>query len=620
MALYTRDSIERLREAVDMVELVSSKTDLRRVGTRWQGLCPFHDERSPSFNVNAEEKLYICFGCEAKGDSIRFVEETEGLDFREAVDVLAERFNVELQLEDEDPRAEERRRRRERLLKLLDRTARFYAAYLWEAQEAGKAREYLAGRGLSEQTLRDFRVGYAPSAWDKVTVKARELGFKPEELTAAGVAMTSRKDRDGLYDRFRGRIMFPLADARGRVLGFGARAMGEGRGPKYLNTSENELYHKGRQLFGIDLARGPAAKSGRIVVVEGYTDVLALHQAGIPEAVAIMGTALTQEQLAELGRAASLVVLALDADRSGQEAMLRAVRAAREKQLELQVVELPEEGGDPADLIASEGAEAFEQRLGDAIEVERFQLRRVVADADLDSPTGTDRAIEEARALIATTPDRSVLRDSLIREGADRFGVPENYLVPGPDDRPRRAPRDAGPNRSPAGAGPASDPGPQLLDGDPGPEWSPARASARPAGKDAAAGSPTAASLRPERRIHRCLPGQRRSRSRLSSGKLGAGHLSSDRRSPCAGISRSRTSKIPWLRCPRTIQRSGDSSAALLAEAEERGPATEAELQHQLPRPRAAARRSAKPRVRPSKAISSASASWPPLGRQSWAS
>ncbi|HEY6780378.1 MAG TPA: DNA primase, partial [Thermoleophilaceae bacterium] len=483
MALYTRDSIERLREAVDMVELVSSKTDLRRVGSRWQGLCPFHDERSPSFNVNADEKLYICFGCEAKGDSIRFVEETEGLDFREAVEVLAERFNVELQLEDEDPKAEERRRRRERLLKLLDRTSRFYAVYLWEAAEAAKAREYLAGRGLSEQTLRDFRVGYAPSAWDQVTVKAQELGFKPEELTAAGVAMTSRKDRGGLYDRFRGRIMFPLADARGRVLGFGARAMGEGRGPKYLNTSENELYHKGRQLFGIDLARGPAAKRGRIVVVEGYTDVLALHQAGVEETVAIMGTALTQEQLAELGRAASLVVLALDADRSGQEAMLRAVRAAREKQLELQVVELPE-GKDPADLIASEGATAFEQRLEAAIEVERFQLRRIVADADLDSPTGTDRAIEEARALIATTPERSVLRDSLVREGADRFAVPEEYLVPRPGDRPRQP--QAGLGRSAGATGPSTPvpgpAGPGVVDGDPGPEWSPDSSQA-PAGR-----------------------------------------------------------------------------------------------------------------------------------------
>jgi DNA primase len=559
MALYTRDSIERLREAVDMVDLVSTKTDLRRVGSRWQGLCPFHDERSPSFNVNAEEKLYICFGCEAKGDSIRFVEETEGLDFREAVETLAERYSVELQLEDEDPRAEERRRRRERLLALLERTSGFYAAFLWGAPEAAKARDYLAGRGLSEEILREFRVGYAPSAWDRVTVAAQEEGYKPEELAAAGVAAHGRNG--GLYDRFRGRIMFPLANARGRVLGFGARAMGEGRGPKYLNTSENELYHKGRQLFGIDLARAHAAKSGRIVVVEGYTDVLALHQVGVRETVAIMGTALTQEQLAELGRAASLVVLALDADRSGQEAMLRAVRAAREKQLELQVVELPE-GADPADLIASEGAEAFEARLGTAIEVERFQLRRLVADADLDSPSGTDRAIEEARALIATTPDRSVLRDSLVREGADRFGVPEEYLRPGPGDRPRSEPR------------PAAQPAAGAIAGDPGPERS------RPAAVQAngsAEQSPAAVSLRPERAfIALCLASGEIGREYLA--RLGEGHLSSSLAAR-AVAHLAASFDDPLADLAEDDPALGGLVAGVIAEADERGPATEAELQ-----------------------------------------
>ena len=207
---------------------------------------------------------------------------------------------MQLELENDDPQAEERRRRRDRLMKLLDRTAGFYATYLWESQEAAKAREYLIGRGLAEEVLREFRVGYAPSAWDRVIVGAQRDGFAPPELVAAGLAQRGRDG--GLYDRFRGRIMFPLANARGRVLGFGARAMAEGRGPKYLNTSENEIYHKGRQLFGIDLARAHAAKSGRIVVVEGYTDVLALHQAGIRESVAIMGTALTAEQMAELGQ------------------------------------------------------------------------------------------------------------------------------------------------------------------------------------------------------------------------------------------------------------------------------------------------------------------------------
>ncbi len=217
--------------------------------------------------------------------------------------MLAERYNVELQLEDEDPRAEERRRRRERLLELLDRTARFYAVYLWEA----------AGGGQGARVPRWPRAVRGDAARVPRRLRAERLGQRHGQgararLQARGAdggrsrAWSRASDRGGLYDRFRGRIMFPLADARGRVLGFGARAMGEGRGPKYLNTSENELYHKGRQLFGIDLARRPAAKSGRIVVVEGYTDVLALHQAGIPETVAIMGTALTQEQLAELGR------------------------------------------------------------------------------------------------------------------------------------------------------------------------------------------------------------------------------------------------------------------------------------------------------------------------------
>lgn len=426
MALFTRDSIDRLREAIDMVDLVSTTTDLRRVGSRWTGLCPFHDERSPSFSVNAEEKLFYCFGCHAKGDAFGFVEQSEGLDFREAVEQLADRYGVQLELENEDPRAEERRRHRERLMRLLDRTATFFGKFLWESQEAAPARDYLSERGLRDDVLREFRVGYSPSAWDRVLVGAQRDGFTPAELVAAGLAQRGREG-GGLYDRFRGRIMFPLADARGRVLGFGARAMGEGRGPKYLNTSENEIYHKGRQLFGIDVARPHAAKTNRIVVVEGYTDVLALHQAGIRESVAIMGTALTAEQMAELSRAATLVVLALDADRSGQEAMLRAARVAQDRGVELRAVEMPE-GNDPADILAAGGTEAFVRRLDEALAMIQFQVRRVLADADLGTPTGRDKALEEARGLIAATPERTAMRDELVREVADRLDVPAEYV------------------------------------------------------------------------------------------------------------------------------------------------------------------------------------------------
>jgi DNA primase len=429
MALFTKDSITRVRDAVDMVELVGAKTDLRRVGSRWTGLCPFHEERTPSFSVDPENKLYHCFGCGAGGDAIRFVEETEALDFPAAVEALAERYSVRIEREVDDPRAEQRRRRRERLHALLDRTARFYASYLWDSGEAEAARDYLSGRGLTKEVLHNFRVGYSPSAWDRIILGAQQQGFTPEELMAAGLAQRGRSG--GLYDRFRGRIMFPLADARGRVLGFGARAMGEGRGPKYLNTSENEIYHKGRQLFGIEIARKSAAKTGRIVVVEGYTDVLALHQAGIRESVAIMGTALTQEQLAELGRSAPLVVLALDADRSGQNAMLRAARTAEDRGLELRVVEMPE-GSDPADLVTREGPEVFEELLDRAMGIIPFQVRRVLADASLDTPSGRDRALEEARKLIAAVPERTATRDALIREVADRLDVPAEYALAAP--------------------------------------------------------------------------------------------------------------------------------------------------------------------------------------------
>ena len=439
MSLYTKDSIDRLKDSVDMVELVGAKTDLRRVGTRFTGLCPFHDERTPSFSVNAEHKLFHCFGCGASGDAIGFVQETEGLDFRQAIEALAERYNVELKREQEDPAAERRRERRERLLKLVQRATDYYARYLWDSTEAKLAREYLAGRGLEEQVLREFRVGYAPSAWDKVTLAAQRDGFTREEIAAAGLGQRGRGG-SGFYDRFRARIMFPLADPRGRTLGFGARAVRSEQQPKYLNTSENELYHKGRQLFGIDLARGPAAKRGRILVVEGYTDVLALHQAGLTETVAVMGTAVTPEQVTLLSQTVSSVFLALDADRSGQEAMLRASGVAADRGVELRVVEMPE-GTDPAELVTEHGANAFTDLLSSASSVVEFQIRRVLADSDLQTPRGRDRAFDSVRPLIATA-DSPATRDHLVRYVADKLDLAPEVVNSALQSAPRRPPQD----------------------------------------------------------------------------------------------------------------------------------------------------------------------------------
>jgi DNA primase len=417
---YTDESRERVREAIDMVALVSTRTELRRAGVNsYFGICPFHEERTGSLHVSPDERLYHCFGCQASGDAFKFVMETEGLDFTSALEALAQRFGVEIQAEAEDPQAASRRERWERLSTLLERAAAYYARYLWEANEAAPAREYLLGRGLREETLREFAVGYAPSAWDRMLLASRRAGFSDEELLAVGLAQRSQSRPGQIYDRFRERIMFPSANARGRVVGFGARAMRDNQRPKYLNTADNDLYHKRQQLFGINLARSPAARAGRMVLVEGYTDVLALHQAGLGNAVGIMGTSLTEEQVRELERVVSVLELCLDADRAGQDAMLRAARLAAGRKLELRVVPLPE-GTDPADLIAQEGADALRELVDRSTPFIVFEVQRILDRADISSAEGRDRALAELRPVLAELP-ASVLREDLLRRIAGRL-------------------------------------------------------------------------------------------------------------------------------------------------------------------------------------------------------
>ncbi len=425
MALFTRDSIDRLRDSIDMVDLVGTKTDLRRVGSRWTGLCPFHDERTPSFSVDPREKLYYCFGCEAGGDVFRFVQEKEGLGFPEAVEALADRYGVEIERDSEDPRAEEARKRRARLGEVLERTAQFYAQYLWDSGEAGKAREYLKGRGLGEEVLREFGVGYAPSAWDQVLTRGQRAGFSVPEMQAAGLVQKGQKG--GHYDRFRARIMFPVRDARGRVQGFGARALRPDSKPKYLNSPEGELYKKSETLYGIDRARGPVAKAQRAVVVEGYTDVLAAHQAGIQDAVAVMGTAITPEQLQRLSRYTEEVVLALDADRAGRAAMLRAQRVAGSKKLRLRVASMPA-GEDPADMLEGGEADRVRALIAEAVELPEFHVSIALDEADLSSPIGRDRALDEVVPVLAAMGE-SISRDELARVVADRLDADPELVI-----------------------------------------------------------------------------------------------------------------------------------------------------------------------------------------------
>jgi DNA primase len=406
-------------------------------------LCPFHDERSPSFGIDPTQKVYYCFGCQASGDVFTFVQETEGVDFKGALELLAERYGVELQREEEDPKEAEKRRRRDRLLELLSRTASYYERYLWESEEAGRAREYLLGRGLSEESLRAFRVGYAPSAWDRVLLASRRGGFSEAELYATGLAQ--RNDKGRLYDRFRSRIMFPLADVRGKVLGFGARAMREEQRPKYLNTSDNEIYHKGLQLYGADLARAHATKAGEMILCEGYTDVIAMHQAGLRNTVGLMGTALTADQVRELARMAQTVLLALDADSAGQEAMLKAFRLANKSKLELRVVMLPQ-GTDPADLIQRDGAAAMQAVVKGSISFVSFRAERVLASGDPSNSEDQDRMLAELRPVFAEMPP-SALRMELTRTVDSRMALREGLAEELLSARPAPAQRAGAPRQ-----------------------------------------------------------------------------------------------------------------------------------------------------------------------------
>ncbi len=422
MALISPESLDRVKQAADIVEVISAHTDLRRQGAQYMGLCPFHEERSPSFSVDAQDKLYHCFGCGVGGDVIKFVEEKDGLGFAEAVELLADRYGVELEREQEDPRAEARRQQKRRLEQLLDRTAAYYASYLWESKEAGKARAYLAGRGLEEQVLREFGVGYAPSAWDKILVRGQQAGFSVRELHDVGLAQRGREGEGREYDRFRSRIMFPIRDRRGRTVGFGGRAMRSDQGAKYVNTAETDFFHKSQILYGVDLAKAAIAKATRAVVVEGYTDVLALRQAGIEETVAVMGTAITGKQVETLSGMVEEVVLALDADSAGQEAMLRAQRVAAGRKMRLRVAAMPA-GVDPAEMVAEpEGAERFRGLVEAAVELTDFQVSLVLDGTDVASPVERDRALGEVAPILGGMGE-SASRDELVRRVAERLDL-----------------------------------------------------------------------------------------------------------------------------------------------------------------------------------------------------
>lgn len=433
------EDIARVRAATDFVALASEHLALRRVGTRWVGLCPFHTESTPSFSVNAELGLYHCFGCQASGDVITFVRELEHLDFVEAVEKLAGRAGITLRYDDESAGADHTRR--SRIYQTLAAAIGWYHARLLDAPDAAAARRYLrAERGYDGEIVRRYRLGWAPDGWDPLL---RALKLPKSALVDAGLGSL---DEQGRYrDFFRARLLFPIFDPGDRPIGAGGRMLPGGRPPKYKNTTGTAVYDKSSVLYGLNWAKKEVVARDRVVVCEGYTDVIGLHRAGVVEAVATCGTALADGHIRLLTKFAHRIVLAYDADAAGQAAAERVHEWERRFEVDIRVAALPP-GEDPADLARRDPA-ALQRAVAGAEPFVAFQLERHFGRAELGSAEGRVRAAGAAVDLVATHPD-PLVRDQYLMEIADRCRVPPDDLRAMAADPARRR-RAAGTDQQP---------------------------------------------------------------------------------------------------------------------------------------------------------------------------
>jgi DNA primase len=413
---YSREDIDRVRERTDLVELASEVTRVKRSGRSVMAVCPFHSEKTPSLSIDPARGLFHCFGCGKSGDVFGWVQETQGLGFSDALELLARRAGVTLTV---DPDAAKHRDRRERLIDAVDRSVAFYNERLKKGADAGHARGYLRSRGYDADVVDRFHLGYSPEAWDALVTHLRDAGVKDEAMTAAGLASRSR--RGGLVDRFRNRLMFPIYDVRGDAVGFGARLL-DGDGPKYLNSPETPIYHKSRLLYGLNWSKSQIVRSDESVVVEGYTDVIAFHLAEMPVAVATCGTALGEEHLDLLRRFSKRVVLAFDADEAGAGAAERGFERSVPGDLDLRVAVLPE-GRDPADLVSEGDFGDLKAAIDNSAPLLQFRIDRELAGFNLAEPESRGRAVRAAAGLIALHPDPVVRHEYAVlvsrRTGVD---------------------------------------------------------------------------------------------------------------------------------------------------------------------------------------------------------
>jgi DNA primase len=413
------EDIARVRAATDFVGLASEHVALRRVGQRWTALCPFHVEKSPSFSLNAQEGLYYCFGCQAKGDVITFVRELEHLDFAEAVEKLAGRAGITLHYDDEATG-----RDHQRLSRIYDTVARAMAWYheqLLEGRDSSEARHYLrAERGYDGDVVRHYQLGWAPEGWDRLL---RSIKLPRDALVDAGLAQV---DDEGRYrDFFRGRLLFPIFEPGGRAIGAGGRMLPGGRPPKYKNTAGTAVYDKSKVVYGLNWAKQTIVQRGQIVMCEGYTDVIGLQRAGVGEAVATCGTALADGHIRLLTKFARRIILAYDADAAGQAAAERYYAWEQRYEVDIRVAALPA-GSDPADLARRDPA-ALSAAITEARPFLSFQLERLFSRAEMGTAEGRVRAGAVAMGFVRAHPN-DLVRDQYVMEVADRCRIDPDRL------------------------------------------------------------------------------------------------------------------------------------------------------------------------------------------------
>ena len=418
--------IAQVRSATDIVALITEYVALKKAGRRWQGLCPFHAEKSPSFSVNAEEGRYYCFGCRVSGDQITFVREMQHLDFVEAVRVLADRAGIVLH---EDDASGPARKERQEFLAAMDAAVNWYHDRLLNSPDARPARDYLRSRGISGEVARQFHLGWAPDEWDALSTS---LKLSAKVLEGTGLGFVNKRDRR--QDALRARLIFPIFDSAGKAIAVGGRILpGAPEDPdgyrqaKYKNSPETPIYSKRRTLYGLNWAKDDIIKSGEIIVCEGYTDVIACFQAGLPRAVATCGTALGEDHFRAMRNFAKRIVLAYDADSAGQSAAASVYQWERQHEVDVFVARLPQ-GSDPAEL-AQRDPSALSGAVRDAVPFLQFRLDRVLGAANLSTPEGRARSAEAALIVLAEHPS-DLVRDQYLLKVADALRLDLATLRP----------------------------------------------------------------------------------------------------------------------------------------------------------------------------------------------